>query len=78
VGFDPTLNHRYDQSGIEENDTNAGNGVLTGEEIVRWRRQAVRRFYLRPRYLLRQLLSMKSFVELKMHLKSALFVMKSS
>ncbi len=78
MGFDPTLNHRYDQSGIEENNTNAGNGVLTGQEIVRWRRQAVRRFYLRPRYLLRQLLSMKSGVELKMHLKSALFVLKES
>ena len=77
LGFDPSLSHRYDQSGIESN-TSAGNGVLTGQEIMHWRRQAVRRFYLRPRYLLRQLVRMKSGVELKMHLKSALFVMKES
>lgn len=77
MGFDSSLNHRYDQSGIESN-THPGNGVLTGEEIMFWRRQAVRRFYLRPRYLLRQLVRMKSGVELKMHLKSALFVMKES
>ena len=77
MGFDPSLNHRYDQSGIESN-TDGGNGILTGQEISYWRRQAVRRFYLRPRYLLRQLMRMKSGVELKMHLKSFLFVMKSS
>ncbi len=77
MGFDPSLDHGYDQSGIEGN-TNAGNGVLTGQEIIRLRRQAVRRFYLRPRYLLRQLLRMKSGVEFKIHLKSFLFVMKES
>ena len=67
----------HDQSGIECG-TNASNGVLTGQEIVNLRRQAVHRFYLRPRYILRKLLQMKSGVELKMHLKSFLFVIKES
>lgn len=77
MGFDPSLDHGHDQSGIESS-TNGGNGVLTGQEIIHWRRQAVRRFYLRPRYILRRLLLIKSAVELKMHLKSFLFVVKES
>lgn len=77
MGFDSSLDHGHDQSGIESS-TNAGNGVLTGEEIINCRRQAVRRFYFRPRYILRKLLRIKSGVELKMHLKSFLFVVKES
>jgi len=77
MGFDSSLDHGHDQSGIES-PTNDGNGVLTGQEIINWRRQAVRRFYLRPRYILRRLLQLKSGVELKMHLKSFLFVVKES
>jgi anaerobic magnesium-protoporphyrin IX monomethyl ester cyclase len=77
MGFDSSADRGHDQSGIESG-ANAGNGVLTGQEILNLRRQAVRRFYLRPRYILRKLLQMKSGVELKMHLKSFLFVVKES
>jgi anaerobic magnesium-protoporphyrin IX monomethyl ester cyclase len=77
MGFDSSPDRGHDQSGIESGN-NAGNGVLTGKEIVDLRRQAVRRFYLRPRYILRRLLQIKSGVELKMHLKSFLFLVKQS
>jgi radical SAM superfamily enzyme YgiQ (UPF0313 family) len=69
IGFDSSLEHMHDQSGIKPS-SNSGNGVLTGREIAEFRKQAVRRFYLRPRYLLRRVLGIKSAVELRMHLKS--------
>jgi anaerobic magnesium-protoporphyrin IX monomethyl ester cyclase len=77
MGFDLSLDRTHDQSGIEIG-SNGGNGVLSGQEIINCRRRAVRRFYLRPRYILRKLLGIKSAVEFKMHLKSFFFVARDS
>lgn len=52
----------FDQSGLV---AAMGNGILSAAEIQALRRQAVRTFYLRPGYLARQLLAVRSPAELR-------------
>jgi len=52
-----------DQSGL---DMTIKTYALSSEDLVRIRRYAVRRFYLRPGYLLRRIFNMRSWYEVKM------------
>ena len=52
----------FDQSGLV---TAMGNGILSAAEIMALRQQAVRSFYLRPGYLVRRLLAVRTPVELR-------------
>jgi len=46
--------------------------TLSREEVMRFKRRAVRRFYLRPGYLLHRALSVNSFAELAAHVREGL------
>lgn len=61
-----------DQSG----SANVLAGDLTPEQIEAWRREAVKRFYLRPGYLLKRLRSISTFTELGINLAEAASLMK--
>jgi len=52
------------------------NQVLTNEEILKLHKKANRSFYLRPSYLLKRLLAIKTFEELKLTIKEAYFLLK--
>jgi radical SAM superfamily enzyme YgiQ (UPF0313 family) len=52
-----------DQSGL---DMTIKTHTLSSEELVRIRRYAVRRFYMRPGYLLRRIFNIRSWYEIKM------------
>ncbi|MBU2102888.1 MAG: hypothetical protein KKF80_05785, partial [Candidatus Omnitrophica bacterium] len=49
--------------------------TLSTDELVSLRRKALRRFYLRPRYLLRTLLSINSFAEMINYAKAGIKVL---
>ncbi len=65
-----TISGRGDQS------TEAGivSGGLTVAMLKRWQQQALRKFYLRPRYLVKRLLSIRSLTELGINLREAVVI----
>jgi len=77
MGFDNDLSKTHDQSGMAPKNAE-GNGVLSGEEIRKLRKKAVRKFYLRPRYILEQLKFIHSFSEFSSQFKDFLFLLKTS
>ncbi len=52
------------------------NQTLSNEEILKLHKKANRSFYLRPLYLLKRLLAIKTFEELKLTFKEAYFLLK--
>lgn len=54
-----------------------GNGVLTKEELHQLKNKAYRSFYFRPSYLIKRLLSIRSWTELKFHVVEGVFVLRS-
>lgn len=55
-----------------------GTGHMSKEEVFFWRRQAVKEFYLRPAYLFRRLLSVKSWQEFKINILEGLSLIKGT
>jgi pyruvate-formate lyase-activating enzyme len=53
-----------------------GTGVLSAERISMLKKEAYRRFYLRPHYLLNRLLRIRTYQELKTHLWEGAYVLK--
>lgn len=51
---------------------------LTAEEVAAFRQQAIRKFYLRPSYMMRRLRRLGSFVELQNHLGNGLSLLRQS
>ena len=45
---------------------------LSKEELSRLRKRAIREFYLRPSYIFKKLMAMKSFTELKEHIRECI------
>ena len=62
-----------DQSGSRPG---MGTGVLTPNQVLALKKLAYRRFYLRPSYLIRRLLGIRSFAELKTHFLEAFYILK--
>jgi len=56
-----------------DQSTEAGifSGQLSPEQMGIWRKEAVKRFYLRPGYLYKRISSLRSFTELKINLQEA-------
>ncbi len=67
--------HTMDQSGL---DGAMGTAELTAAQILALRREAVRRFYLRPRYLLRRVFALRSWWDLKAQWSDGLDVVKDA
>ncbi|MCD4812267.1 radical SAM protein [bacterium] len=63
--------HTMDQSGI---DGAVGTRELSAKKIMALRREALRRFYLRPGYLLRRLFTLRSWVDLKTQVRDGVGV----
>lgn len=61
-----------DQSGTEPVLATRG---LTPQDLVRWRRRAVRAFYLRPSYLMRRLRHVRSLAELRAQLREGFWLL---
>lgn len=55
-----------------------GNGILSGEEIIKLRNKAVLNFYLSPRYLFRRLLKTSSLTHLTIQFQEMLQILKKS
>lgn len=53
-------------------------GALTKEEIWKLHRQAVREFYLRPSYLIKQASRLRSWSDVKMNISNAISLLKKS
>ena len=49
---------------------------LSGRDLLEIQRRAYKKFYFRPRIILKQILRLKSFNRIKLNLKSALAVIK--
>lgn len=72
VGNQPLV---MDQSGKH---TTMGTCHVTAEQLFRYRNRAIRRFYLRPNYLLHRLFSVKTWDELVISLWDGLVLIKES
>lgn len=68
-------NQTMDQSGSY---ITLNTSTLTREEIVKLRKKAYKSFYLRPRYLLKRLISIRSINQLKVQLKDGLKVIENT
>jgi len=51
---------------------------LSAAEILAWQKKAFRRFYFRPRMILRHISRIRSFTQLKIDLKGAFFVIRKA
>lgn len=51
---------------------------LSAEDIVRWQKKAYRSFYLRPQIIWKNMKRMRSFTQLKLNFKSAMFILKQA
>lgn len=49
---------------------------LSNEEIIKFRSKAYKQFYLRPTYIIKRLLKIRSFNELKIVIKTGIFLLK--
>lgn len=61
-----------DQSGDE---VTMGTGVLTREELQKLRDKAYFSFYFRPGYILKRILGIRTWVELKMHIQEGWYIL---
>ncbi len=64
IGADEKI---MDQSGYK---ITMGTNVLSKEEMQRLKRKAIWGFYLRPRYIFKRILSLRTFTEFKMNLRN--------
>ena len=55
-----------------------GTGSLSKEEVFRWHKKAIKEFYLRPGYLLRRLISINSWQELKINLQEGVSLLRGT
>ena len=55
-----------------------GTGSLSKEEVFLWHKKAIKEFYLRPRYLLNRLISIKSWQELRINFQEGLSLLRSA
>ena len=62
-----------DQSGDQ---VDIGNGVLTREELFRLKSKAYSSFYFRPSYILKRLMGIRSWTEMKMHVVEGTYVLR--
>lgn len=62
-----------DQSG---NKVTIGTGTLSRDELQELKNKAYRAFYFRPIYILERLLSIRSWVEFKIHLTEGFYILK--
>ncbi|TSE05538.1 MULTISPECIES: B12-binding domain-containing radical SAM protein [Aquimarina] len=63
-----------DQSG---NEVTIGTGLLSRKELQQLKNKAYRSFYFRPKYILKRLLSLRNWTELKIHFKEGWYILKS-
>ena len=68
-------NRIMDQSGRE---VTMGTLSLSREEVQKLKRKAILGFYLRPTYILKRLIALKSFTELKMNLRNFIGLIKNT
>lgn len=55
-----------------------GTGSLSKEEVFRWHKKAIKEFYLRPRYLLNRLISIRSWRELRINFQEGVSLLKGA
>lgn len=63
-----------DQSGAE---ITMGTATITRDEMKKLKRKAVWGFYLRPKYILKRLISLSSFIELKLNFNNFIALIKN-
>lgn len=51
---------------------------LSAEDMVRWQKKAYRSFYLRPKIIWKNIKRMRSFTQLKLNSKSAMFILRQA
>jgi hypothetical protein len=59
------------RQGDQSNEAGIVSSEVSPEMMKQWQKEAVRKFYLRPEYLIKRLLSMRSLTELRINLQEA-------
>jgi radical SAM superfamily enzyme YgiQ (UPF0313 family) len=74
LGLIKTEDRTMDQSG---SFIAMGTGKVSAKELMKLKKEAYRKFYLRPSYILKRIVNLKNIEELRTHTREAFYVLKN-